>query len=333
MQTLQSPTRPRSLDQLLDPGLVSRLSQLDVTSRKILAGKLKGERRSKRRGQSVEFADHRLYVPGDDLRHIDWNIFGRLDRLFLKLFLEEEDLGLHVVLDASRSHDAGEPSKWLFMQRLACALGFVALTNLHRLTVWSMAGASISLSERDQDPASAPETGPEAGAPEAERPVVTAVRDLRGRRRLADLARFLLGQEPMGVASFTEAAKRIALARRGKGVMVVLSDFFIKEGYQDGLRLLAGRGFDLFAVQVLSPQEIEPTLGGDLRLRDCEDGDAADVTITAPLLARYKQTLAAYSARLRDFCARRDITLQVMRTDTAVESALLDHFRRRGLLS
>ncbi|MBA4027957.1 MAG: DUF58 domain-containing protein [Planctomyces sp.] len=331
MQTLQSPTRPRSIDQLLDPRLVSRLSQLDVTSRKILAGKLKGERRSKRRGQSVEFADHRLYVPGDDLRHIDWNIFGRLDRLFLKLFLEEEDLGLHVVLDASRSHDAGEPSKWLFMQRLACALGYVALSNLHRLTVWSMAGASITLSERAGAPDEPPEAG--RGEPEPERPVVSAVRDLRGRRRLADLARFLLGQEPMGVASFTEAAKRIALARRGKGVMVVLSDFFIKEGYQDGLRLLAGRGFDLFAVQVLSPQEVEPTLGGDLRLRDCEDGDLADVTITAPLLARYKQTLAAYSARLRDFCARRDVTLQVMRSDTPVESALLDHFRRRGLLA
>ncbi|MEN1706241.1 MAG: DUF58 domain-containing protein, partial [Planctomycetota bacterium] len=96
-----SPTRPSSLEDLLPADLIARLDRLDITSRKVLTGKLKGERRSKKRGESVEFADHRPYVVGDDLRHIDWNIFGRLDRLFLKLVLEEEDLSLHLVIDAS----------------------------------------------------------------------------------------------------------------------------------------------------------------------------------------------------------------------------------------
>src|SRR5690349_12152702 len=102
-------TRPKSLEDLLDAPLISKIGGLDIASRKVFTGKLKGERRSKKRGQSVEFADHRQYVTGDDIRHIDWNIFGRLDRLFLKLFLEEEDLALHVVIDASASSDAGEP--------------------------------------------------------------------------------------------------------------------------------------------------------------------------------------------------------------------------------
>lgn len=315
MQRLQAPTRPQRLDDLLDPALVARLSALDLSSRKVLSGKMKGERRSKRRGQSVEFADHRPYVVGDDLRHIDWNIFGRLDRLFLKLFLEEEDLSLHIVFDASASLDCGQPSKFLLAQKLACALGYVGLVNLHRVTVTAIGGV---------------EPDAEGGAPRPQ--LLTAVRDLRGRRRLQDLARFLLQTEPGGPASFSEACKRIALTRRGKGVMVVISDFFIKEGYETGLRLLLGRGYEVYAVQVLSPQELEPDLGGDLRLKDCEDSDLADVTISAPLLKKYKQMLAAYCGRLSAFCAARGILLQTVPSTTPVDVLVLDYLRRKGLV-
>ncbi len=307
MIKLDNPTRPQAIDDLLDSDLVARLSQLDITSRKVLSGKLKGERRSKRRGESVEFADHRPYVVGDDLRHIDWAIFGRLERLFLKLFLEEEDLSLHIVIDCSASHDCGNPSKFLLMQKLALALGYVGLCNLHRLTVTAV--------------------GPAEGG------ILTMIRDLRGRRRLAELSKWVCALEPMGGVPFTEACKRIALTRRGKGVMVVLSDFFVKEGYETGLRLLVGRGYDVFAVQVLSPQELEPELGGDLRLKDCEDGDLAEVTISAPLIKRYKAMLTAYCNRLRDFCARRDIIHQTVPSNTPVDTLVLDYLRRRGLLT
>src|SRR5690606_18105711 len=137
--------------------------------------------------------------------------------------------------------------------------------------------------------------------------IVNRITDLRGRRRLQDVVRFICSLEPAGVAPFTEAAKRIALTRRGTGVMVVLSDFFIKEGYETGLRLLVGHGYDVYAMQVLSPQEMDPPLGGDLRLKDIEDGDTAEVTIAAPLLKRYKANLNAYCNRLHEFCVRRDI--------------------------
>ncbi|QYU67925.1 hypothetical protein J4558_24185 [Leptolyngbya sp. 15MV] len=169
--------------------------------------------------------------------------------------------------------------------------------------------------------------------------MLSSLRDLRGRRRTRDLAEFLCGLEPDGAAPFTEACKRIALSRRGKGVMVVLSDFMIKEGYEAGLRLLVGRGYDVFAVQVLSPQEVDPAmpaerggLAGDLRLRDVEDGDAAEITVSAPLLRRYKQLLAAYCEQLRLFCARRDVVLLSVRSDTAIDALVLDQFRKRGLL-
>lgn len=322
MLRIDHPVRPQKIDDLLSPALVARLGALDLTSRKILSGKLKGERRSKRRGQSVEFADHRQYVVGDDLRHIDWNIFGRLDRLFLKLFLEEEDLSLHVVIDASASHDAGAPSKFVFMQQVALALAYIGLTNLHRVTVSVIGGAPVG---GVQDAGAAPAEGP---------PGLTHLRDLRGRRRLHDLARFLLSIQPAGGGgtSFTDAAKRLAVTRRGKGVMLVLSDFFIKEGYETGLRLLLGRGYDVYALQVLSPQELEPDLGGDLRLRDSEDGDLAEVTITVPLLRRYKATLAAYVQRLRAFCARREIVHLMLPSSAPVDAVVLDYLRRQGLV-
>src|ERR1051325_5099433 len=133
-------THPRTIEDLLTPALIAKISRLDYTSKKIFAGKLKGERRSKKRGESVEFADHRAYVVGDDLRHIDWNIFARLDHLFLKLFLEEEDLALHIIIDASASSDCGKPSKFPFMQQLAMALGYIGLVNLNRVTVSAIGG-------------------------------------------------------------------------------------------------------------------------------------------------------------------------------------------------
>lgn len=317
MLKLTNPIRPRSIEDLLDSGLIARISALDYTSRKIFAGKLKGERRSKKRGESVEFADHRPYTVGDDLRHIDWNIYGRLDRLFLKLFLEEEDLALHLVIDCSASADCGEPSKFLFCQRLAMAMGYIGLVNFNRVTATAIGGVGASVAEGEPPP-----------------PVVTrAIRDLRGRRRTQDLARFICSLEPGGAAPFTEACKRIALSRRGKGVMVILSDFFIKEGYEAGLRLLIGRGYDVIALQVLSPQEVDPPIVGDLRLRDVEDADHAEVTISAPLLKRYKANLAAYCDVLRTFCARREITHITVKSDVAVEALLLEYLRQRGIVA
>ncbi len=317
MQVTPNPTRPETIDDLLDSELIARVGQLDYTSRKIFAGKLKGERRSKKRGESVEFADHRPYVEGDDLRHIDWNIYGRLDRLFMKLFMEEEDLSLHLVIDASASSDCGEPNKFLFMQQLTMALGYIGLINHNRIAVTTIGGRRI---ESDEDAVPA---------------LVSSVRDLRGRRRTQDIARFLCSMEPAGGSDdvpFDEACKRIAMQRRGKGIMVLLSDFLIKEGYETGLRLLVGRGYDLMAIQVLSPQEVEPVITGDLRLRDVEDADLAEVTISAPLLKKYKATLGAYCDRWQTFCARREIGNLTVQSDTKIDTLILEYLRRKGLL-
>lgn len=328
-------SRPRLLDDLVSSELISKLDPLDLRSRKVFFGKLKGERRSKKRGQSVEFADHRPYVSGDDLRHIDWNIYGRLDKLFLKLFLEEEDLSLHVVLDASASSDCGEPNKFLFMQKAAMAMGYVGLVNLNRVACTSMGGmvasapvaAGASAGDGESATSSMREVGPSS---------LHFVRDLRGKRRVHDLARFLVSLAPGGGLDFRAAAERIALSRRGKGIMLIFSDFFFKEGYEQGLKLLVSRGYDVYCVQVLSPQELDPSgpsgLLGDLRLKDIEDADTADVTVSAPLLKKYKANLAAYCDQLREFCLRRDMNLITVRSDTPVETLVLDYLRKKGVI-
>ncbi|MCB9845262.1 MAG: DUF58 domain-containing protein [Phycisphaeraceae bacterium] len=321
--------RPASIEDLLDNDLIARVSQLDLASTKIFAGKLRGERRSKKRGESVEFADHRPYAIGDDTRHIDWNILARLDRLFLKLFLEEEDLSLHLVLDASLSSDCGEPNKFVFMQRVAMTLGYIGLVNFNRVAGSVFGGAPRSTDQRAAT--SEPDSAPLPRSVPSSIPL-HAIRDLRGRRRVHDLARFLCSIEPAGDTDFRESAMRIVLSRRGRGVMVVLSDFLMKEGYQDGLRLLVGRGYDVFALQVLSPQEVEPPVRGDLRLTDIEDSATADVTISAPLLKRYRQVLHAYQEELRTFCAQREIALLCVQSNTPIETLVVEYLRRRGLL-
>ncbi len=164
-------TAQQKTSRLLDPSFMARLDQLDIMSRKLLAGKLKGERRSKRRGQSVEFADYRNYVVGDDLRFIDWNIYARLDRLFLKLFLEEEDLSLYILVDVSKSCDYGTPNKALYIKQVAAALGYIGLVNYNRVHIAAMADGIVA----------------ETGA-------------LRGRQRVGQMIDFVSNLKPAGPA-------------------------------------------------------------------------------------------------------------------------------------
>ncbi|MEE2894230.1 MAG: DUF58 domain-containing protein [Planctomycetota bacterium] len=306
-------SRPTSVDQLIDGRLMARLDHLDVMSRKIFNGRVQGERRSKRRGQSVEFADFRPYVAGDDLRFVDWNIFGRLDRLFLKIFLEEEDLSLMVAIDASASMHWGDPSKFEFVRRLAMALGYIGLVNQNRVSLAAFGGLD------------------ESGAPAG----LQRISNLRGRRRTHEAGKWLLGLEPGGKGGFTEAMKSLALSRQGRGVMIVISDFLHKDGFETGLRYVAGRGYDVFAMQVLAPQEIDPRghgMSGDLRLVDLEDEDEAEVTVNGAVLRGYKDRLDTWCGRLRDFCIRRSIMHMIVDSGMDLDTLMLDYLRRRGLL-
>jgi uncharacterized protein (DUF58 family) len=287
---------------LLDPQFLARLEQLELVSRKIFLGRLKGERRSKRKGQSVEFADYRNYVAGDDLRFLDWNLYARLDKLFLRLFMEEEDLHVHVLVDNSLSMDFGTPTKLHYAKQVAAALGFIGLVNLDRVVVQAFNERLTQTS-----------------------PV------LRGRRSLWRLLDFLGKIEPAGPSDLGRAMKDFAI-RSGKGVVVLLGDFMDKGGYEDGLRYLVARQMDVYAIQILSQEEIEPDVVGDLQLVDVEDADVAEITVNGPLLKRYKQNLAAYRAALHQFCTRRGIACLFTSTEVPFDRLVLTYLRQRGLV-
>jgi uncharacterized protein (DUF58 family) len=285
---------------LLPPNLVARLERLELVTRKVFRGRMKGERRSHRKGQSVEFADFRNYVPGDDLRALDWNLYARLDRLIVKLFLEEEDLQLALLIDASPSMGFGDPTKLEFAQRVCAALGFLGLARSDRVRVHTLGGKR-----------SAP---------------------LRGRASVARLIEFLSGVQPDEPTGLAEGVRRFCLDSKGKGVVVLVSDLLDKQGYEQALRYLVAQRVDAYVLHVLSPEELDPAVVGDLRLVDCEDGDAAEVTVSAPLLARYKRTLEAFTAGAQEYCGKRDMTYLLARSDDPVETLVTRALQGRGLV-
>jgi uncharacterized protein (DUF58 family) len=290
-------------EPLLSPEFLARLEQLELVSRKIFVGRMKGERHSKRKGQSVEFADYRNYVVGDDLRFLDWNLFARLDRLFIRLFLEEEDLHVYLLIDNSLSMDFGSPTKLRYAKQLVASLGFVGLVNQDRVMVEAF---------NDQLTQSSPA--------------------LRGRKSLWRLIDFLDKLDPAGPSDLTQALRTFSLKASGKGVVVVVSDFMDKGGYEEALRYLVARQMDVYVVQVLSPEEIDPDVAGDLKLVDVEDEDVAEITVSRALLKRYKENLAAYRAKLYEFCTRRGITCLFTSTQVPFETLVLTYLRQRGLV-
>jgi uncharacterized protein (DUF58 family) len=288
---------------LLDPQFLARLEQLELVSRKIFMGRMKGERRSKRKGQSVEFADYRNYVVGDDLRFLDWNLYARLDRLFLRLFMEEEDLHFYVLIDNSRSMDFGTPTKLHYAKQVAAALGFIGLVNLDRVVVEAFNNRLTQTS-----------------------PV------LRGRRSVGRLLDFLHKIEPAGPSDLKQALRTFSLKCSGKGIVVLLGDLMDKGGYEDALRYLIARQLDIYVIQILSQGEIEPEVVGDLKLVDVEDDDVAEITVNAPLLKRYKQNLAAYRAVLHEFCSRRGVAYLFTSNQVPFDRLVFSYLRQRGLV-
>ncbi len=294
---------PDTPQPLLDPQFLVRLEQLELVSRKIFLGRMKGERRSKRKGQSVEFADYRNYVIGDDLRHLDWNLFARLEKLFIRLFMEEEDLHVYILIDNSLSMDFGKPTKLHYAKQVAAALGFIGLVNLDRVVLEAF---------NDKLTQSMPAA--------------------RGRRSLWRLVDFLQKLEPAGPSDLKKALRTFSLKCSGKGIVILLSDFMDKHGYEDALRYLIARQLDIYAIQILSQEEIEPEIVGDLQLTDIEDQDVAEVTVSGPLLKRYKQNLAAYRAALYEFCARRGVAYLFTSNQVPFERLIFSFLRQRGLV-
>lgn len=288
---------------LLGPELLSQLEHMELVSRKVFRGRMKGERKSRRKGQSVEFADFRNYVAGDDLRFIDWNLYARLEKLFLKLFLEEEDLHFYALIDTSASMDFGTPTKLRFAKQLAAALGFIGLCRADRVKI-----EALGASRRHPGPV------------------------LRGRHQLWRMVEYLDTIEAGENIPLVEGVKEFCIRNSGRGILVLITDLMDKSGYDQALRFLVAQRMDIYVIHVLSQEELDPDIKGDLRLVDCEDADVAEVTVSRPLLDRYKRTLAAFLEGAKEFCVRRGMAYMLARAETPVETIVAKYLRERGLV-
>jgi uncharacterized protein (DUF58 family) len=302
-------------DALLTPELLRRLEQFQLLAARRAKSSAKGERRSRARGQSVEFADYRTYVHGDDFRYLDWNLYGRLDRLFLKLYEEERELPVRIFLDASESMTFGEPRKFDFARQVAAAIGYVALSGFDRVSVNPF-----------PDLVSGPESDPAARTMELA--ARGALRSVRGKKSAIQFFRNLSALTAGGPANLNQALRRGALQARQAGLALVLSDFLDPEGYEVGLTALMGRGFQVDLVQILAPDELSPTTFGDLNLVDSETGAHQEVTFGRFRLKAYRQTVQNFMQRLREYCQARGINFFTASSNTDLQELLLKQLRK-----
>jgi uncharacterized protein (DUF58 family) len=306
---------------LLTPELLRRLEQFQLLAARRAKSSSKGERRSRARGQSVEFADHRNYVPGDDFRYLDWNLYGRLDRLFLKLYEEERELPVRIFLDASESMTFGEPRKFDFARQVAAAIGYVALCGFDRVSVIPFPNA--------QGRAQTTQASAEAVANYNQQSAVEgALRSVRGKKSSMQFFQNLNMLNAAGGADLNEALRRGALEARHTGLAIVLSDFLDPAGYEAGLTALVGRGFQVNCVQILAPEELAPTTFGDLRLVDSESGGLQEVTFGRYRMKAYQQTVQNFVQRLREYCTKRGMNFFMAPSNMDLQDLLLKQLRK-----
>lgn len=287
---------------LLEPALMARLDRLALSARKVQLGVAKGERKSKRKGVSTDFADYRDYVQGDDLRHVDWNLYGRLDSLHLKVYQDQEDLTLTLLLDASESMLFGAPTKFEFARKLAVALGYVALARYDRVVVEAFSDGAHQRLE-----------------------------PCRGRAAVRKFFAFMEGLQARGGTQLDAACRALAARQPKKGVTMIISDFFDESGFEGPLRQLTQCG-EVYAIQVLAPEELDPRLSGDLKLIDAETGGFAEISVTGALLDAYQQRREEFTGAIRQYCNARGMGHFLVSSATPVDSFVLDTLRRGGVL-
>src|SRR5207247_1770764 len=291
-------TTTRTQD-LLSSEFLLQLERLALLSRRAFRGRTRGERKSPRKGMSVEFSDYRPYGAGDDLRYVDWNIYGRLDRLYLKLFVDEEDLRLHLLLDGSASMSFGEPGKLHYAARLAAALGFVGLASHERV------GVAVI---RDR--------------------MAEGWSPARGRGQLISLLEFAARLRSEGPTGLSDALVAYALRSREAGLAVLISDLLDPAGYERGLKALLERRFDVHVVHLLSPEELNPVLAGDLRLTAAETGEIQDFTMDGEAMRGYRERLGEFLESAESFCRANEISYHRVATDTPVDEPAIPELNR-----
>ncbi|MFO0646669.1 MAG: DUF58 domain-containing protein [Polyangiales bacterium] len=297
------PAAPKRDDDLFDEAFQRRLEWLAVVSRRVFGGRLRAERRTKKSGSGLEFVDHREYSPGDDLRALDWAVYGRTERMLLKLFEEEEDLAIYILLDCSASMAWGSPSKFDHARKLAAAMAYVGLASLDRvaLIAWSSA-------------------------------VTRRMPPARGKGRIFKVFEFLRATRPEGQTALADAARAFAAENKRRGVAVIISDLYDPAGFEHGINAIRYLKFEPMVIHVVDPREADPGASGDVALVDVETSETREVTLTPALVEKYREAHAAWRAEVEGFCKQRQIPYVAASIAEPFEEQVLGLLRRVGMV-
>ncbi len=295
--------RTEASEELFDDEFQRKLDYLAMVSRRVFSGAMRAERRTKKTGSGVEFADHRDYVPGDDFRYLDWSAYQRFGRLLIRLYEEEEDLSIYFILDSSASMGFGGGQKLRQAKRLCAALAYVGLANLDRIAIVT---ANDEISGRMQA--------------------------TRGKARIFRVFRFLTAVKAEGATDLGDAMKTFVAQHKRRGLAVVLSDLYDPAGFERGLNVLRYNRFEPFVLHLVDSADARPDLRGDVRVYDCETGDEREVTVTAKVLERYAAAYEEYLEEVKRFCVGKQVSY--FRADVGVpfDELILRVFRRGGFL-
>lgn len=295
--------RAEASEDLFDDEFQRKLDYLAMVSRRVFSGAMRAERRTKKTGSGVEFADHRDYVPGDDFRYLDWAAYQRFGRLLVRLYEEEEDLSIYFILDSSASMGFGSGEKLRQAKRLCAALAYVGLANLDRIAIVT---ATDEISGRMQS--------------------------TRGKARIFRVFRFLSAVKSEGATDLGDAMKTFVAQHKRRGLAVILSDLYDPAGFERGINVLRYNRFEPFVIHLVDGADARPDLRGDVRVYDVETGDEREVTVTAKVLERYAAAYEEYLDEVKRFCVGKQVSY--FRADVSVpfDELILRVFRRGGFL-
>ena len=289
---------------IFDDEFQRKLEYLAIVSRRVFSGRLRAERRTKKSGSGVEFADHRDYVAGDDFRYLDWNVYSRMGRLLVRLYEEEEDLSIYLVVDCSSSMGFGGGKKLLYAKRLAAALAYIGLSNLDRIAVL---GASDRLRAR--------------------------IPSSRGKARIFTVFSLLRSLQAGGTTDLADALRTFAVQYKRRGLVVLLTDLYDPHGFEGAINVLRYARFEPFVLHIVDANDAQPSVSGDVRVYDCETGDERDVTVTPKLLAQVQKAHQAYLVEIRRFCLERQVNYVAADVSVPFDELVLRVLRRGGLFA
>ena len=293
---------PSQNDSFIDDEFLKQLEKLKIVSRKNARNPRRGEYRSWQSGEGFEFLDFRKYHLGDDLRYVDWSVYGRLDKLFIKLFHAEKGQTAHILLDISRSMENGTPAKDITAKKIASALSYICLSNLDKTGLMAFNHKIVKFK---------PPT--------------------RGKKQYLEVLKFFQSLKPADQTNLNDSLKEYAAVCKNPGIAIIISDFFDSRGYQDGLKALAYRDFDINLIQVMDHEELYWSKTGNLLLTECETGEKRATLVDKNTLALYRKKISEFITGIKTYCSHYGMNYFLCDTGIPFEKLLMDYLTKGAL--